>query len=64
MVDKKPMLENMIDATHAYIVLGTESWLKSHHLSTEIFQTGFKLYGKDRENKGVFVLAKQVLVSR
>ena len=65
-VDKKPMLENMIEATHADIVLGTESWLKSHHLSTEIFPTGFKVYRKDREHKnggGVFILVSEKLTS-
>ena len=65
-VDKKPMLVNMIESTHADIVLGTESWLKSHHLSTEIFPTGFKVYRKDREHKnggGVFILVSDKFIS-
>ena len=60
------MLENMIETTHADIVLGTESWLKSHHLSTEIFPTGFKVYRKDRERQiggGVFILVSEQLIS-
>ena len=60
------MLENMIETTHADIVLGTESWLKSHHLSTEIFPTGFKVFRKDRERQtggGVFILVSEKLIS-
>ena len=60
------MLENMIETTYADIVLGTESWLKSHHLSTEIFPTGFKVFKKDRERQtggGVFILVSEKLIS-
>ena len=60
------MLENMIETTHADIVLGTESWLKSHHLSTEIFPTGVKVFRKDMERQtggGVFILVSEKLIS-
>ena len=64
-VDKKPLLENMIESTQADIVLGTESWLKSDHLSTAIFPNGFKVYRKDRTIKagGAFVLVSEKLIS-
>ena len=58
-VDKKPLLENMMESTKADIVLSTESWLKSDHISTAIFPKGYKVYCKDRPNKkggGVFIL--------
>ena len=42
-VDKKPMLENMIETAHADMVLVTESWIKCHHLSTELFPTGLNV---------------------
>ena len=53
-------------STQADIVLGTESWLKNNHLSTEIFPKGFKVYRKDRTNKagkGVFILVSDKLIS-
>ena len=56
----------MIETTHADIVLGAESRLKSHHLSTEIFPTGFKVYRKDSERQiggVVFLLASEKLIS-
>ena len=45
-IDKKLSLENMIESTQADITLGTESWLKSHHLSAAVSPKNFKAYRK------------------
>ena len=55
-----------MESTQADIVLGTESWFKSDHLSTAIFPKGYKVYRKGRVNKtcgGVFILVSEKLVS-
>ena len=65
-VDKKPQIENLIDSTQADIILGTESWLKSQHLSTAVFPKGFKVFRKDRMDKtggGVLILVSEKFVS-
>ena len=61
-VEKRPQLENMLESTQADIVLGTESWLNSQHLSTAIF----KVYRKDRVNRaggGVFIMVSEKFIS-
>ena len=61
-VDKKPQIENLIDSTQADIILGTEAWLKSQHLSTAVFPKGFKVFRKDRMDQtggGVFILVSE-----
>ena len=65
-VEKRPQLENILESTQADIVLGTESWLNSQHLSTAIFPKGFKVYRKDRVNRaggGVFIMVSEKFIS-
>ena len=65
-VEKRPQLENILESTQADIVLGTESWLNSQHLSTTIFPKGFKVYRKDRVNRaggGVFIMVSEKFIS-
>ena len=65
-VEKRPQLENILESTQADIVLGTESWLNSQHLSTAIFPKGFKVYRKDRVNTaggGVFIMVSEKFIS-
>ena len=56
---KKPLIENLSDATGADVIIGTESWLKNDINSNEVFPDGFVAYRKDRhksEGGGVFIL--------
>ena len=65
-LEKRPQLENMLESTQADIVLETESWLNSQHLSTAIFPKGFKVYIKNRVNRaggGVFIVVSEKFIS-
>ena len=56
-----------MESTAPDIVMGNESWLREHTLSSEIFPSEYNIYRKDRENKsggGVFLAVKNSLVSR
>ena len=58
-VDKRPQLENIIESTGADVIIGNESWLKDHHLSTAIFPSDYRVFRKDRKSRrggGVFTL--------
>ena len=58
-VGKKAHLNNLITASQADIVIGTESWLDPRISSAEIFPSGFKVFRKDRasgtKGGGVFI---------
>ena len=61
--EKKISLSNLCSGTGADIVIGTESWLNSSHLDSEIFPENFNVYRRDRILKegdgpggGVFIL--------
>ncbi|VDI47873.1 Hypothetical predicted protein [Mytilus galloprovincialis] len=63
-VDKRPLLENMLESTGADIIIGTESWLKAHHQSTVIFQKDYKVfrkYRRTRPGRGVSILTSNHL---
>ncbi|CAG2186733.1 unnamed protein product [Mytilus edulis] len=54
----------MLESTGADIIIGTESWLKAHHLSTAIFPKDYKVFRKDRLTRpggGVFILTSNHL---
>ena len=55
----------MLESTQADIVLGTESWLISQHLSTALFPKGFKVYRKDRVSRAggsVFIMVSEKFI--
>ena len=60
MKGKKPLLESVLDATDADIIIGTESWLTDDIKSNELFPPGYNSFRKDRpqgkEGGGVFIL--------
>ena len=60
MSGKRPLLESLLDATDADIIIGTESWLSSDIKSNEIFPPDYNVFRKDRpqgkEGGGVFIL--------
>jgi len=56
----------MLSAVKPDIVLGTESWLKSHIKNSEVFPSDYKVYRNDRKRQtggGVFILVSNKLVS-
>lgn len=46
---KTALLQNMVDATQANIIIGTESWLDGSIKSSEVFLTNFRSYRRDRD---------------
>ena len=59
-------LENMIHSMKPDIILGTESWLKDKHKSSEIFPQDYTVYRRDRTTKargGVFIAITQTLTT-
>ncbi|XP_053383306.1 uncharacterized protein LOC128549774 [Mercenaria mercenaria] len=61
-VGKKTSLYNMCTSTGSEIIIGTESWLNSSHLSTEIFPENYTVYRRDRNRGrggGVFILVEK-----
>ena len=58
LANKKSTLLEMVDRVKPDIIIGTESWLKPKHLSSEFFPPNFYVFRKDRLNKkggGTFV---------
>jgi len=56
---------NLLDLHHPDIIFGSESWLKSHILSSEVFPSGYIVYRKDRPDGygGVFIACRDTLSS-
>ena len=66
-VGKKAQMLNLLDATQADVIIGTESWLTSMIPDSEICPPGYTMFRKDRANGtggGVFILISSELVSR
>ncbi|XP_045210521.2 uncharacterized protein LOC123561924 [Mercenaria mercenaria] len=56
----------MMSTVKPDIVLGTESWLKSHIKNSEVFPPDYKVYRKDRKRRtggGVFILVSNKINS-
>ena len=50
---------NLVDATQADVIIGTESWLTSDIPDSEICPPGYTMFRKDRVNRtggGVFIM--------
>ena len=64
--EKVPTLEATIERENPDIIIGTESHLKSHHLSAEVTPPGFVLFRRDRlvgGKGGIFVLVCDTLIA-
>ena len=62
----KEEFQNLIQSTKPDIILGTESWLKSKHKTSEYFPENFIVYRRDRQNRargGVFVAISDTLTA-
>ena len=65
-VGKKAQMLNLLDATQADVIIGTESWLTSMIPDSEICPPGYTMFRKDRDNGtggGVFILISSELVA-
>ena len=64
-LNKNPLLFNIIDSTQADIVIGTESWLSKDIVSPSVFPDGYNIYRNDRPSTGggVFILVSNKYTS-
>lgn len=62
---KKESFLNLIDTYKPDIVFGTESWLKSDVLSSEVFPECYSVFRKDRSDGygGVFIACQESLIA-
>ena len=64
---KKAILQNMIEAANADIIIGTELWLNKDIASPEVFPAHFRYYRKDRVSErqggGVFIFISENISS-
>ena len=62
---KRESFMNLIDTYNPDIIFGTESWLKSDILSSEVFPIGYSVYRCDRADGygGVFIACHESLIS-
>ena len=68
-VDKKLEFSNLVNSSKPDIVLGTESWLKPKHLTSEVFDVdlGYTIFRRDRIKKaggGVFIAIRNCFIAQ
>lgn len=68
-VDKKLEFSNLVNSTKPDIVIGTESWLKPKHYTSEIFNPdlGYSIFRRDRTPQaggGVFIAVKDCIFAQ
>ena len=65
-VNKKAEMLNLVDATQADVIIGTESWLTSDIPDSEICPPGYTMFRKNRVNRtggGVFIMISCEFIS-